>query len=77
MIDVDPPKWEIGHYQPVDEAFYVYPAYNAFEYSDINKDNELIVFGTPILTNLSSYITLHLLGDNYWGLRSENQYLHS
>ena len=69
LIDYDPPKWNIGYYQPLDENYYVFQAQNYFETGDFFGKDPVTVFGSPILTNAVAFATLSVFGDNYLGLR--------
>jgi 4-amino-4-deoxy-L-arabinose transferase-like glycosyltransferase len=69
IIDVDPPKHDISRYQPIDETYYVYPAYNYYESTDFFGEDDVMVFGNPIITNVATYFSLLVFGDNYLGLR--------
>ena len=69
IVDVDPPVWKETLYQPVDEPYYVYPAYNYFETGDLFVADDGVVFGNSILLNAVTYISLEVFGDNYLGLR--------
>lgn len=69
IIDIDPPKWAISHYQPIDELYYAFVALNLYEYNSLFHNEIPQIFGTPILTDIVAYFTLKLFGDNYLGLR--------
>lgn len=69
IIDMDPPVWKEALYQPVDELYYVYPAYNYFETGDLFVADKAVVFGNSILLNAVTYLSLEIFGDNYLGLR--------
>lgn len=68
-LDVDPPKWHIGYYQPIDETYYVGVAYDLYEYGNAFHQDKVMVFGVPVLTNIVTYISLNVFGDTYFGLR--------
>ncbi|MDT0686579.1 ArnT family glycosyltransferase [Autumnicola psychrophila] len=69
IIDMDPPVWKETLYQPIDEPYYVYPAYNYFETGDLFMADNAVVFGNSILLNVITYFSLDIFGDNYMGLR--------
>jgi hypothetical protein len=69
LIEIDPPKWDIAYYQPVDEQYYVYPALNLFETGSIINNDKIVIFGNPWLTNFATYVSLVIFGDNFYGLR--------
>lgn len=68
IIDIDPPKWKVSLYQPLDELYYVNNAYNYFETGSLFGEDEP-EFNSAILTNVVTYIALEVFGDNYFGLR--------
>jgi len=69
IIDIDLPAWKETFYQPIDEPYYVYPAYNFFETGNFFVADQAVIFGNSILLNFVTYITLEVFGDNYMGLR--------
>lgn len=69
LIDIDPPSWAISQYAPIDEYYYVNNAYNLFEMGNAFGKDEPMLFGNPTLTNMVTYFTLNIFGDNYLGLR--------
>jgi hypothetical protein len=69
FIELDPPKFDIAFYQPVDELYYVTAGYNQFEFNSVFNEDKISVFGSPWLSNLVTFGTLNIFGDNYYGLR--------
>lgn len=69
MIDFDPPKWGIAFYQPIDELYYSYIAFNLYETGTLFNGDKIQVFGNPWLSNLITYLTLNIFGKTYMGLR--------
>jgi len=69
FIEVDPPKWNTSFYQPIDELYYVYPAYNYFDKGELFVEDDAVLFGNPIFTNVLTYVSLYTFGNNYFGLR--------
>ncbi len=70
IIDIDLPKWDIAFYQPIDELYYSYSAISLYKHGTIFPANEYYGgWGTPILTNIASYIGLSIFGNNYLGFR--------
>ncbi len=79
-IDQDLPPWGVVTYQPVDEGQYAAPAINLQSFGVINaEDTAKTGLKYPVFTEyslrsnlLGNYLTmasLHVLGDNYYGLR--------
>lgn len=75
IIDTDPPKWDISLYQPIDEPYYTYLAYNYFETGTLFANDGPVLTGNPLLTNLITYLSLETFGDNYLGLRFSSLFL--
>lgn len=69
LIDIDTPPWAIAQYSPIDEYYYAINAYNFFEQGNLFGVDKPILFGNPLLTNVFTYFSLKLFGDNYLGLR--------
>lgn len=69
IIDTDPPKWNVSLYQPIDEPYYTYLAYNYFETGTLFASDGAVLSGSPLLTNIITYLSLKTFGDNYLGLR--------
>jgi hypothetical protein len=69
LIDMDPPSWKDALYQPVDEPYYAYLAYNFYETGDLFVADEAVIFGYSILLNTVTYLFLEIFGDNFLGLR--------
>jgi 4-amino-4-deoxy-L-arabinose transferase-like glycosyltransferase len=69
IIDIDLPNWKIAYYQPLDEAYYVYKVINLFHTGSLDNLDKTGVFGVPIFTNVVTYFSLLIFGNNYTGLR--------
>ncbi|MFZ6014532.1 MAG: hypothetical protein ACOYXT_29605, partial [Bacteroidota bacterium] len=70
IIDIDPPEWAVGFYQPIDESYYGYRALNLYEYGNAFPPQDKIrLYGTPIVTNTAVYMFINIFGDNYLGFR--------
>ncbi len=79
-IDQDLPPWGVVTYQPIDEGQYAAPAINLQTFGVVNaQDPAQTGLKYPVFTEyslrsniLGNYLTmvsLHVLGDNYYGLR--------
>lgn len=69
IIDIDPPGWAISQYAAIDEYYYVHNAYNLYEIGNPFGSDSPMLFGNPMLTNILTYLSLNVFGDNYLGLR--------
>lgn len=76
-LDSDLPPWGTVNYQPIDEGSYSILALNKINHGQINPqiNNPDIEFYTSphvrvnVIGNSISYISMKLLGDNYYGYR--------
>jgi hypothetical protein len=69
IIDIDLPDWSIAYYQPIDEFYYSYLAYNIYEANSLFGEDHHQIIGHPILTNIFTYLSLFSFGNTYLGLR--------
>lgn len=69
LIDIDTPPWEIAQYSPIDEYYYSINAYNQYEHGNLFGLDRPLLFGNPLITNILTYGSLKVFGDNYLGLR--------
>lgn len=76
-IDNDPPSYDICYYQPIDEGQYAMMALNQERYGTINVTDDNYEYSCKVppnlsslvLTNIVTYISLQIFGNNYLGLR--------
>ena len=74
IIDADPPKMDVSVYQPIDEPYYALLAYNYFETGTLFAGDRPVLIGSPLLTNIVTYLSLETFGDNYFGLRFSSMF---
>ncbi|GAA0083780.1 hypothetical protein UT300007_02190 [Clostridium sp. CTA-7] len=76
-LDSDLPPWGIVNYQPIDEGSYSILALNKINHGEMNpsiSDFNIEVYTPPhvrvnVIGNGISYLSMRLLGDNYYGYR--------
>ena len=69
IIDIDLPNYRIASYQPLDEIYYVTKAMNLYKTGSLDNFDKPGIMASPIITNVFTYFTLLVFGNNYTGLR--------
>lgn len=73
-LDLDLPGFGIAFYQPIDEGIYSRMALNLYNNGSLYRSGEFELstsptFRTNIFGNVAQFVSMRLLGDNYYGFR--------